>query len=159
MSLTPGTRLGPYEVVASIGRGGMGEVFRANDTKLQRQVALKVPQLDGENPAVVQRFYREAKVAARLEHPNLCPVLDVGDVDGVHYLTMPFLDGAPLSQLIDESRPWPVKQAAELVCRLARALAVMHEAGGDPPRPEAGQHHDSQGRAAGADGLRAGAIR
>src|SRR5687767_2549381 len=98
-------QFGRYRIVKLLGKGGMGSVYLAEDTKLGRRVALKVPQLADENPAVIQRFFREAKMAARLEHPNLCPVLDVGDIDGVHYLTMPFIDGTPLSSMVDEARP------------------------------------------------------
>ena len=85
---------GRYRVERQLGAGGMGAVFLAWDTKLDRPVALKVPHFRAdEDPQVVRRFEREAKIAAGFDHPNLCPVFDVGEVDGVHYLTMPYIEG------------------------------------------------------------------
>ena len=95
----------------------MGAVYLAHDTKLDRQVALKVPFFHpADGPQAVQRFEREARAAATLDHPNLCPVYDVGEVDGIHYLTMPYIEGKPLSEAIARGpdrhraprpRPWP----------------------------------------------------
>jgi hypothetical protein len=87
-------RLGRYRIVRKLGAGGMGAVYLAEDTQLGRQVALKVPHFDdGADPKIIERFYREARVAAAIEHPNLCPVYDVGQAEGVHYLTMPYING------------------------------------------------------------------
>ena len=108
----------------------MGAVYLAHDTQLDRRVALKVPHFTpGDGPEVLDRFYREAKAAATLDHPNLCPVYDVGQIDGVHYLTMPYIEGKPLSEAIDPDRPTPPRQAAAVVRKLALALAEAHRRG------------------------------
>jgi hypothetical protein len=122
-------QFGRYRIVRQLGAGGMGAVYLAEDTLLGRQVALKVPHLTGANPAVIERFYREARMAAGVEHPHLCPVYDVGQIDGVHYLTMPFIEGTPLSQKVGADRPWPPRDAIELVRKLAVAIEVMHRRG------------------------------
>src|SRR5262245_27997737 len=117
-----------YRILRKLGEGGMGAVYLAEDLKLGRSVALKVPHFKAnEDRATIERFYREARVAAGIHHPNLCPVYDVGEVDGIHYLTMPYLDGTPLSKLMSRDRPWPPTQAAELVRSIALAVQVMHE--------------------------------
>ena len=83
-------QFGRYRIMRLLGQGGMGAVYLAHDTKLDRQVAIKVPFFGpADGPAAALRFEREAKAAATLDHPNLCPVHDVGEVDGIHYLTMP----------------------------------------------------------------------
>src|SRR5947209_1409397 len=90
-------QFGRYRIVRKLGEGGMGTVYLAEDTRLGRQVALKVPHFREEDGLqVIERFYREARVAAGIQHPNLCAVLDVDEVGGVHYLTMPYLEGTPL---------------------------------------------------------------
>jgi serine/threonine protein kinase len=125
---------GRYQIVSKLGEGGMGAVYLAEDTLLHRRVALKVPQFtDGEGFEAVERFYREARAAAGLDHPNLCPVFDVGQVDGVHFLTMPFIEGKTLERLIGEGRPMPQRQAADLARKLALALQVAHARGVDAP--------------------------
>ena len=87
MPLQPGTTLGPYEVTAQIGQGGMGEVYKARDTRLDRTVAIKVlPEHVAADPDLKQRFEREVKTVAGLSHPHICPVFDVGEQDGVNYL-------------------------------------------------------------------------
>jgi formylglycine-generating enzyme required for sulfatase activity len=119
---------GRYRLVRKLGEGGMGAVFLAEDSQLRRSVALKVPHLgDGADPEIVARFRREARVAAALDHPGLCPVYDVGEIDGTHYLTMPFLDGTPLSA--HTGKPWLPQVALDLVSRLAGALAALHGRG------------------------------
>jgi len=121
---------GRYRVLRKLGEGGMGTVYLAHDTQLGRRVALKVPHFRLlANASVLERFYREARVAAAFDHPNLCPVFDVGCHDGIHYLTMPFIEGRPLADLIVPDRPWPPRQAAALVQKLALALQVAHAAG------------------------------
>src|SRR5271168_3793895 len=97
MSLTSGTRLGPYEVQSPIGAGGMGEVYRATDTRLDRAVAVKIlPSHLSENPEAKQRFDREARAISSLNHPNICTLHDVGHQDGVDFLVMEFLEGETL---------------------------------------------------------------
>src|SRR5471030_2787230 len=98
MSLPAGTRLGPYEIVAAIGAGGMGEVYKAKDTRLERTVAVKVlPQHLSSAPEIRQRFEREAKTISQLSHSNICALYDVGNADGTEYLVMELLEGETLS--------------------------------------------------------------
>ena len=97
MALASGTRLGPYELLSPAGAGGMGEVYRARDTRLGREVAIKVlPAQLSQNPEVRQRFEREAKAISALSHPNICPLYDVGSENGVDFLVMEFLEGETL---------------------------------------------------------------
>jgi len=89
MPLTVGSRLGPYEIVSPLGAGGMGEVFRGRDTRLDRSVAIKVLPFDlASNPQLRQRFEREAKTISQLNHPNICVLYDVGHEDGTDFLVM-----------------------------------------------------------------------
>ncbi|HEV8230940.1 MAG TPA: protein kinase, partial [Thermoanaerobaculia bacterium] len=98
MPLTDGTRLGPYELVAPIGVGGMGEVYRAKDTRLDRTVAVKVlPAHLSASAESRQRFEREAKTISQLSHPHICALYDVGNQDGVEFLVMEYLEGETLS--------------------------------------------------------------
>ncbi len=123
-------QFGRYRILKKLGQGGMGAVYLAHDTKLDRRVALKVPRFEAEEgSAGLQRFSREARAAATLHHPNICTVHDVGEIDGVHYLTMAFVEGLPLSELIRQGGPLPQAQAAELVRQIALALQVAHERG------------------------------
>ena len=88
-------QFGRYRIMKQLGQGGMGAVYLAHDTKLNRQVALKVPYFSpSDGPQAVQRFEREARAAANLDHPNLCPIFDVGEIDGIHYLTMPYVEAS-----------------------------------------------------------------
>ena len=89
MALAVGTRLGPYEIVAPIGAGGMGEVYKARDTRLDRTVAVKVlPELLARDPQFRERFDREARTVSSLEHPHICSLYDIGEADGVAFLVM-----------------------------------------------------------------------
>ena len=98
MPLESGTRLGSYEVTAPIGAGGMGEVYKATDTRLDRTVAIKVlPEHFAESPERKQRFEREAKVISQLNHPNICTLYDVGEQDGIDYLVMEYIEGESLA--------------------------------------------------------------
>ena len=103
MPLSSGMRLGPYEVLSALGAGGMGEVYRARDTRLDRTVAIKVlPEHLSSNPQLRERFEREAKAISSLSHPHICPVYDVGQQDGIDYLVM-VLCGRAVSKRRDEA--------------------------------------------------------
>jgi predicted Ser/Thr protein kinase len=120
-------RQGRYQVVRKLGRGGMGSVYLVRDTRLDRPVALKVPRFDGDDdPEVRERFYREARAVSGLHHPNICPVYDVGEIDGVPYLTMAYIEGEPLSQRLAAGPLPSPAEAAALVRKLARALEAAH---------------------------------
>ena len=122
-------QLGRYRLLDLLGEGGMGTVYLAVDAD-GRRVAVKVPRFDPrEDPDLLRRFYREARAAARVSHPNLCPVLEVGQADGTHYMAMPYVEGTLLSRLTGADRPWPPGQAAELVRRLALGAETLHQAG------------------------------
>jgi len=129
MRLQAGTRLGPYEVVSLIGAGGMGEVYRARDLRLGRDVALKVlPQELGDEPARRQRFEQEAKAAGALNHPNIVAVYDVGAENGLLYLVTELVDGEPLRRLLERG-PLRPRQVADLGAQAAEALSMAHEVG------------------------------
>ena len=103
MALAPGTRFGPYEVIAPLGAGGMGEVYRAKDTRLSRDVAIKIlPNEMCADPARKQRFEREAKTISGLNHPNICVLYDVGCQDGVDYLVMECVEGETLAKRVEK---------------------------------------------------------
>src|SRR6202522_440089 len=98
MTLTPGTKLGPYEIQSLLGAGGMGEVYRARDTRLGRDVAIKVlPAHLSSDPDLRQRMERGAKAISSLNHPHICPLPDVGSQDGIDFLVMEPLEGEPLA--------------------------------------------------------------
>src|SRR4029453_6752675 len=113
MPLTSGRRIGPYEIVDLLGAGGMGQVYRARDTRLLRTVALKVLSIDtagGDAPARLERFQREARTISRLSHPHICPLFDVGEQDGQAFLVMEHLDGETLAARLAEG-PLPIERA------------------------------------------------
>ena len=128
-TLRAGSRLGPYEVVALIGAGGMGEVYRARDLRLDREVALKVlPEHLSGNPATLERFKREAKAVAALSHPNIMALYDVGLAEGVDFVVAELLEGETLrSRLSRGALPWP--KAAEIGVSIAQGLAAAHAKG------------------------------
>ncbi len=129
MHLTSGTRLGAYEIVGPIGAGGMGEVYRARDTRLDRTVALKIlPARFGEKPELRERFERETRVVSNLNHPNICALYDVGEQDGVAYFVMEYLDGQSLADRVSNG-PLPLEQALRVAIDIANALAVAHRHG------------------------------
>src|SRR6202158_2133303 len=110
MALTAGARLGPYEIQSPLGAGGMGEVYRARDTRLDRTVAVKIlPSHLSEDPEARQRFDREARTISSLNHPNICTLHDVGHQDGVDYLVMEYLEGETLAERLRKG-PLPVPQ-------------------------------------------------
>jgi serine/threonine protein kinase len=121
--------LGRYRLVREIG-GGMGSVYEAEDTLLGRPVAIKVPHLERDDrPKVVERFRREAAIASRIDHPNICRVYDFGEIDGLPYLVMPFLEGTTLDRSLQGEHVWPAREAVELVRTVALALQVIHGRG------------------------------
>ncbi len=123
-------RIGRYRILSLLGQGGMGSVYLAEDTQLQRRVALKVPRFAADiDPAILERFYREARTAARLQHPNICPVFDVDQVDGTHYLTMAFIEGDTLAKQVSAYGQKPPRDAVSLVRTLALALDEAHRMG------------------------------
>ena len=127
MPLASGTTLGPYEIQAPLGAGGMGEVYRARDTRLDRTVAIKVlPEHVAAD--LKQRFEREAKTVAALSHPHICPVFDVGEQDGVNYLVMEYLDGETLAQRLEKGA-LPLDQALTVAIEIADALDKAHRQG------------------------------
>jgi serine/threonine protein kinase len=129
LSLSPGARLGPYEIVAPLGAGGMGEVYRARDTRLGREVAIKVlPEEVGHDADRLRRFEQEARAASALQHPNLLVVFDVGREGGATYLVTELLAGEPLRDLLRRGRLAP-KRALEFAAQVARGLAAAHERG------------------------------
>jgi hypothetical protein len=117
---------GRYRIIRLLGQGGMARVYLAHDDQLDRPVALKVPYFGAR---LVPRFYREARIAATFNHPHLCPVYDVGEIDGVHYLTMPVLEGETLALWMKRQGPLPEPAAVRLIVLMARALQVAHESG------------------------------
>jgi formylglycine-generating enzyme required for sulfatase activity len=119
-------QFGRYRILKKLGQGGMGSVFLAYDTQLLRKVGLKVPHLEPGDPTVLQRFYREARAAATLHHPNICPVHDVGEHEGIPYLTMAFIEGRTLAARLQDGEPLPQREAAEIVRKLALALHEAH---------------------------------
>src|SRR5271163_4816948 len=129
MALAPGTKLGPYEIRSSLGAGGMGEVYRATDTKLGRDVALKVlPAEMAHDPERLGRCRREAKTLAQLDHPNIVTIHSVEECGGVHFLTMQLVEGQPLDRVIPACG-LPVEQVVEIASALGDALAAAHEKG------------------------------
>ena len=129
MTLTSGTRLGPYEILAAIGAGGMGEVYKAKDTRLERTVAIKVlPSHLSSNEELRQRFDREAKTVSQLSHAHICALHDVGHQDGVDYLVMEFLEGEPLTDRLARGA-LPVEQLLRYSIEMADALDKAHRQG------------------------------
>ncbi len=121
-------KLGRYRVKKQLGGGGMGAVYLVENTELRREEALKVPHFEsGDDPAVCDRFLREALALASLDHPNLCTIYDAGVIDGVYYLTMRYLPGEPLSELA--RRSLAPREAVKIVCELAKALQHAHGKG------------------------------
>src|SRR5262252_6342797 len=122
MNLATGTRLGPYEVISPLGAGGMGEVYRARDTRLDRTVAVKIlPERLSSNPERRQRFDREARAISSLSHPHICSLYDVGQQDGIDYLVMEYIEGESLADRLKKG-PLPLHQALGYGIQVADAL-------------------------------------
>src|SRR4051812_10146559 len=133
MRLSAGTRLGPYEILAPLGAGGMGEVYRALDTRLERTVAIKVlPEHLANHPSALARFEREAKAVAALSHPNILALFDVGAEQGISFAVTELLDGETLRKRLAASKsatalPW--RMAVEIGAAVADGLAAAHSRG------------------------------
>jgi WD40 repeat protein/tRNA A-37 threonylcarbamoyl transferase component Bud32 len=122
--------IGRYRIDRLLGQGAMGTVYLAHDPHLQRQIALKIPKLsDEENADLSARFVREARSAALLRHANICPVYDVGRIDGMHYITMAYIEGKTLAEELRAGRTFQPREIAQIVRKLALALAKAHSAG------------------------------
>src|SRR4051794_30138024 len=121
-------QFGPYRIVRRLGKGGMGTVYLARDTRLDRDVALKVCHV-GDSPQALARFRREAHAAAALRHPNLCPVYECDVLGGITYLTMACIQGPTLGDWLSQRGPVSQRQIAVLVLKMALALAEAHRHG------------------------------
>jgi len=129
MSLAPGQRLGPYEIVSPLGAGGMGEVYRARDTRLERTVALKIlPKEFSCDPVRKQRFEQEAKTISSLNHPHICVLHDVGHQDGIDFLVMECVEGETLAKRLEKG-PLPMEQVLKFGAQIADALDRAHRSG------------------------------
>ena len=129
MTLASGTKLGPYEIQSPLGAGGMGEVYQAHDTRLERTVAIKVlPSNLSADPNLRQRLEREAKAVSKLSHPHICTLHDIGHQDGVDFLVMEFIEGETLEQRLLKG-PLPTDQTIRYGAQIADALAKAHKLG------------------------------
>jgi serine/threonine protein kinase len=129
MPIAEGMKLGPFEIQQAIGAGGMGEVYRARDTRLARQVAVKVlPSHLSTSEDLRKRFEQEARAASSLNHPNICTLYDIGNQDSIHYLVMEYLSGETLRSRLKEG-PIPPKKAIEFAVQIAHGLGAAHENG------------------------------
>ena len=129
MSITSGTKLGPYEIQGPLGAGGMGEVYRARDTRLDRTVAIKIlPSHLSSDPELKQRLEREAKAISALQHPHICTLYDIGTQDGTEFLVMEYLDGQTLAERLQKG-PLPVDQVIRIGTEIAQALEKAHQQG------------------------------
>lgn len=127
--LNPNTKLGPYEIQSQLGAGGMGEVYRAKDTRLDRTVAIKVlPSHLSSDPELKQRMEREAKAISGLQHPNICTLHDIGTQDGANFLVMEYLEGQTLAERLQKG-PLPLDQVLKIGSEIAQALEKAHQAG------------------------------
>jgi eukaryotic-like serine/threonine-protein kinase len=129
MALTSGTRLGPYEIQSPLGAGGMGEVYRAKDMRLGRDMAIRIlPAMFSCDSDRLRRFQQEAQVVAALNHPNILAIHDFGDHQGSPYIASEFLEGETLRGLL-EAGAVPVRKATEWAGQIARGLAAAHDKG------------------------------
>src|ERR1700737_4872402 len=129
MPILTGKRLGPYEILSAIGAGGMGEVYRAKDTRLDRIVAIKVlPTHLADRAELRERFEREAKAISSLNHPHICTLYDVGHQDGIDYLVMEYVEGETLASRLAKG-PVPLDQVLRYAIEIAAALDKPHRKG------------------------------
>src|SRR5215475_1918614 len=129
MALTSGTKLGPYEIQSPLGAGGMGEVYRAKDTRLDRTVAIKVlPAHLSADAESKQRMEREAKAISALQHANICTLHDIGSQDGTDFLVMEYLEGQTLAERLARG-PLPLEQVLKVGIEIAQALEKAHQQG------------------------------
>src|SRR6202790_594731 len=129
MPLSAGTKLGPYEVLSAIGAGGMGEVYKARDTRLDRTVAIKVlPTHLADRAELRERFEREAKTIASLNHPHICTLYDTGHQDGVDFLVMEYIEGETLAQRLQRGA-LPIQQVLQYAIEISDALDKAHRKG------------------------------
>ena len=129
MALNSGTKLGPYEIQSQLGAGGMGEVYRALDTRLDRSVAIKVlPSHLSSDAELKQRLEREAKAISALQHPNICTLHDIGSQDGTNFLVMEYLEGQTLAERLQKG-PLPIDQILKIGAEVADGLAKAHQQG------------------------------
>src|SRR5262249_54971198 len=124
--LAPSESFGRYQIVRLLGQGAMGAVYLAYDPQLERHVALKTPFL-GSNPITVERFYREARAAAQLRSPYICTVYDVGQIAGIYYISMAYIDGQPLDRVISEGKLKDLRRIADIIKKIARGLQKAHD--------------------------------
>jgi serine/threonine-protein kinase len=129
MPLSAGTRLGPYEILTSLGAGGMGEVYKARDTRLERAVAIKIlPEVLAADPQFRERFDREARTISKITHPHICTLYDVGEHDGTAFLVLEFLEGETLADRLKKGA-LPVDEALKISIQIADALSTAHRGG------------------------------
>src|SRR5580692_9534517 len=129
MPISSGQRLGPYEILSGIGAGGMGEVYRARDTRLDRVVAIKIlPSHLSDRSELRERFDREARTIASLNHPHICVLHDVGHQDGIDYLVMEYVEGETLASRLAKG-PLPLDQVLRYAIEIADALDKAHRKG------------------------------
>ena len=129
MAILPGSTLGPYEIIGELGAGGMGIVYRARDTRLDRDVAIKVlPEHVAGDADLRQRFEREARAVAGLNHPNICTLHDIGEQDGQPFIALELLEGSSLAERLGK-QPVRLEQLLEWGVQLADALAAAHAKG------------------------------
>ena len=127
--MLPGSKLGPYQIIEPIGRGGMGEVYRAHDTRLRRNVAIKTVAFGArDDPAMRERFAREARAVAALSHPNILAIYDVGEYDRIPYVAVELLEGDTLRPHLGTS-PLPLSTALDYAVQIGRGLAAAHDRG------------------------------
>jgi predicted ATPase len=127
--MAPGAKLGPYEIVAALGAGGMGEVYRARDTRLERSVAIKIlPSAFSADVERLHRFEREARLASALNHPNIVTIYELGQDGSTHYIAMELIEGKTVGELL-AGGPLPIRNAIEIAAQVAEGLAKAHEAG------------------------------
>src|SRR5262249_39532906 len=130
MAITIGQQLGSYEIAALLGRGGMGEVYRATDTKLKREVAIKIlPDEFSSDPDRVSRFQREAQALAALNHQNIGAIYDLQQVHDTRFLVLELVEGDTLADILEKRRALPVEEALNIAKQICEALEAAHEKG------------------------------